>query len=190
VSFKGGHEWILESDASGWDLRYLHSPSYRYAVGPYWIQKAKKSRVGLQVSWLVHRGQWDQAQSNVYVWAGAGGASHSKAMKSAYPVGTQLDFETRRFYSAWMSEWVMRPGDRPQQKHKARAGFAPYLAGDGELNTWGILEVSTAEDPWWGESRGWKTEVTPLVRFYFKNVLWEMGISQFGNFKLNWMMHL
>ena len=180
---------IFESRSHGWDFRFLHSPSPHWAVGPYWIQSRSHYDTGLQASWLVHRGHFDSAQSNLYLWIGSGGVRlRSERVRGAALAGLQADFETRDFYTAWMSEWGFRATDRPRFEHKARIGLAPYRGDDSKLNTWFIFESSYGQNPWWAESAKWK--LTPMLRFYYQNVLWELGVSNHGELRWNWMVHL
>lgn len=95
-----------------------------------------------------------------------------------------------------------------------RIGFAPYIAGMDTLQTWFVLMFQASADgtsdedvqdylkeskqrgfPYqtvlimdkFGVGINWK--ITPLLRFFYKNVLWEIGSSLQNDFYLTLMVH-
>ena len=84
-----------------------------------------------------------------------------------------------------------------------RLGMAPYVGGMDELQTWLIVQLD-ARPPYYYRSEAEPLdlvaarsyalppnllEVTPLMRFFYKNVLWEMGASIRGQFFTSLMLH-
>ena len=69
-------------------------------------------------------------------------------------------------------------------KYNFRIGFAPYVAGMNALQTWMIVQLS-----YFQESKD-QLIVTPLMRFFYRNALWEIGANLEGNFFLSLMTHI
>jgi hypothetical protein len=57
----------------------------------------------------------------------------------------------------------------PLHNTKLRLGFAPYLAEFDELSFWLILEDRKSTE---------QSSVFPILRFYYRNALWEVGGTQ------------
>ena len=63
--------------------------------------------------------------------------------------------------------------------YSLRVGHAPYLAEYDELNIWLMLQYMN-------HPRGLNRHMTtPIVRMFYKNVLWELGVSTDGTFIIN-----
>ena len=61
------------------------------------------------------------------------------------------------------------------------SGFAPYLADFDELNSWVLLRVRT--------NISFHNPLTIImIRFFYRNFLWEMGQDFNGNTHLNFMV--
>ena len=65
---------------------------------------------------------------------------------------------------------------------KLRLGFAPFLADYSDLNVWFVTQFTKHNDE--------TTETTQYMRFYMKNVLWEVGADFNGGFSFNFMIHI
>jgi hypothetical protein len=66
---------------------------------------------------------------------------------------------------------------------QARVGFSPKMADFKDLQTWVMLQGMYTPDV------DRKVMLTPLLRFFYHNVLWEMGSSTRGEWMLNFMVH-
>ncbi|MEI8025020.1 MAG: hypothetical protein WCI18_01610 [Pseudomonadota bacterium] len=134
------------------------------------------------VSYLVLRENEDRQQTNVYLTAGGGRITSSNSKPQTVPAGIlalDVDTETRTFYSALRYEVTRAKDERLYAYSRARLGFAPYSAAVGGLHTWVLIQADY--DKWQSHS-----EVTPMLRFFFQNMLWETGVSLRGSFQFNW----
>lgn len=132
---------------------------------------------------LLKRWNGEESQGNIYLLTGVGGYSNKNDREGAGKAGVQVDYETRRIYLwaeylRWFSESI------ETDMYIARVGYAPFLAGYNDLNVWVILQADYNRD-----MRAY-TQVTPMLRFYYKNILWEIGSSVRGNFYGQFMVHL
>jgi hypothetical protein len=132
---------------------------------------------------LLKRWNKEDAQANIYLITGAGGLFRGERGEAAGKAGLQADYETRRFYTfAQYTSWFAKSMD--SQWALYRIGFAPFVAGYNELNIWVILQTDYNKD------MHKNLQVTPMLRFYYKNILWEFGSSTKGNFFGQFMVHL
>lgn len=134
------------------------------------------------LAWLAKRVNGRGFQANAYL---IGGPAFYRDNSSA-DTGTwwtfQTDAESRRFYGMLAFDQWWSPDRFTRNEYAGRLGFAPYLAGFNDLNTWLVLE--TVYNP--RASR--TTTLKPLVRFFYHNCLLELGStlqgSAFGNFSV------
>jgi hypothetical protein len=191
VSFQGAWSFINESTDKTRTM--MGTYSYRYWLAPSMTyQSIKKDKNSLDkkefyipgVNILLHRFNRPTSQGNIYLSAGYGlEAIEGKTTQGAGKVDLDVDWEDRKYYVASQYSRVIREGSAQDvQIKKFRAGFAPYLGDFKELNTWFILQFKQMDnDP---------IETTPMLRFYYKNVLWEVGSSLNGSWLFNFMLHL
>lgn len=127
--------------------------------------------------------RWNQLESQGNVYFSIGGGEEVKRKIVGY-ASVDLDWESRDYYVSHKTEIVARQGGNKNfLRSKVRAGFAPYRGGFEELNTWIITEVEKESD-----SKK-EYDATPFVRFYYRNILTEAGVSLNGEYKFNFMVH-
>lgn len=145
---------------------------------------------GLGVNALLKRWNRPTSQGNFYVSL-AQGREFTDGLKerNVTKADIDLDWEDRRYYVAAGYTRFFRESDsrslmgiKDIQLKKFRLGFAPYLGEFTELNTWFIVEAM--------QTNNQTIEVTPMLRFYYRNVLWEVGSSLRGSWMFNFMIHL
>ena len=92
------------------------------------------------------------------------------------------DWESRKIYTAGsvMSYFY---DNKELQKYSYRIGFAPYVAGMNTLQAWMILKFD------YFQANKRNIDITPMMRFFYKNVLWEVGASTGGDYFLTLMTH-
>ena len=139
----------------------------------------------MQANALLKRWNFPDSQGNVYFGAAVGDRGHS-----LYKF--DIDWEDRRYYIAAAHEQAYRDadnsvsvgGDRAWDMSKLRLGYAPYVAESGQLHTWFMLQYSR-------NSLAPKPDaLTPLMRIFYQNVLFEIGSSFRGDAYLTLMTHL
>lgn len=189
VAFKGA--WGImayhQPDAINWQLAY--SATSRLAFGADYLRDAMSGperHFGYgRLNLLLKRWNGDDYQANVYAYGGAGAAIEPGATRLAALAGGEADYETRKIYfSAKAMALFVRDGD-DMVAYAARAGIAPYVGEAGDLHTWLIAQAlyypSATSEP---------VRVGPVLRFFYHNVLWELGVSVRGTWSFNFMVHL
>lgn len=128
-------------------------------------------------------------QTNLYLGVGIGGllnhdvrAEKVNKAQVASALFVDADTETRAWYGAFRLEKV-RGGDQDLSYFRLRGGVAPFLAEFSSLHTWIILQADY--DLWRKQGK-----LSPMLRFFFQNVLWELGSSLNGAFQFNWTVEL
>ncbi len=128
------------------------------------------------------------------------------------------DWESRRLYTAGniMLRGYSKTAEDLSGDFNYRIGFAPYVAGMDTLQTWFVLMFQVSafgtinkgvrdallRESTEGEITDFSTirvmdqsalelnwKITPLLRFFYKNVLWEIGSSLQSDFYLTLMVH-
>ena len=133
--------------------------------------------------------RWNQmgAQANIYTITGFGynlsSMNHSSATSNAFGyLGLQVDYETTRIYTA-LSGFTLGFADDHPFGARYRFGIAPYLAKYNDLQIWVIGQLDYMSDM--------KTQpvFTPMLRFFYRTVLWETGVSLNGTYWFQMMAH-
>lgn len=131
------------------------------------------------LTWLVQRWNTRTRQANLYA---LGGPAFYRGTGTSFDGGwfsAQADAESRRWYGMAKSAIWWAPGQFTRREYAARVGWAPWLAGFNDLNTWFMLEAGYKP----GADR--TTTLRPLVRFYTRTVLVELGSNLQGDPFLN-----
>lgn len=172
------------------DNHLMYSWSPRWASGAnHWRltrNEANTEFAFAKTNHLLYRNNGEDSQGNVYLHAGLGVADseiEEKRTSVAYMSGVELDWETRKLYTSAKYYSFNSPKTTDLSMAQARVGFAPYEAEFDQLQTWFMLQamyLPKVEE---------QVMLTPLLRFFYKNVLWEVGSSTRGDWMLNLMVH-
>ena len=96
-----------------------------------------------------------------------------------------VDWESRKYYTALSASVdFIRGDDSSLYQLMYRVGMAPYIGKMKELQSWVVLQMDYAQ---YGDEASF--EVTPMMRFFYRNTLWELGSSLSGDFFLTIMLH-
>ena len=100
-------------------------------------------------------------------------------------VGLQTDYETQKIYTAANVIGFPSVNDMSDTPYMARYrfGIAPYIAKYDEFQIWVVGQVeympTMQETP----------IVTPMLRYFYRTVLWETGVSLDGTYWFQMMAH-
>lgn len=188
VSFKGGHQFETSVSESMRMASLYRSYTARQAYGAQWMHLdgygMDKHAVSLQHNWLGKRWFLPDAQANFYYGLGLGYSSSAPSGRDSLlgNAFVQLDYETRRIYTAWKTHFMADEADTVVL-HSAAVGFAPYLAEYEELNTWLLLRAEYAD----GFAE--ELELIPTLRFFYHHYFWEVGMDMEGRARAMFMVH-
>lgn len=190
VTYQGGYMFTAEnqSDSVAWQLAY--SPRPFLAVGVEYMfdrmNGATQARETLlaRSNYLLKRWNESDSQANIYLFGGLGGVRVSSSNKMAWLAGAETDWESRIFYLSLRGQMVDASQLAAQRFGQLRIGMAPYLTDFESLHSWFIVQAQ-----YWPDALDEKLRVGPILRFYLKNVLWELGVSARGSWTFNTMIH-
>ncbi|MBY0516926.1 MAG: hypothetical protein K2P81_08465 [Bacteriovoracaceae bacterium] len=172
------------------DNQLMYSWSNRWASGlNHWRFTKDESNTDLaflKTNYLLYRYNGEFSQGNIYVHGGFGVADseiEKRQTNEAYMTGVEMDWETRTLYTSWKYYYFTSPKVTDISMTQARIGFSPYEAGFDQLQSWFMVQVMYMPDV---EK---EAIITPLLRFFYKNVLWEIGSSTRAEWMLNIMVH-
>lgn len=169
----------------------LYSPKWWMGAGAV-VETVDQERVysSAQVGFLLKRWNWEDAQANIYFIGGAG--YYTNRVNGAViddggfsRVGTQWDYETRRVYvnARYIERRSFDGFEELDNLVDVAVGFAPYAGNYEDLNTWVILRYMDGRDMQ-------ESMISPTLRFFYRNYLWEVAMSTRGEPQMNFMIHL
>lgn len=181
VGVMGYHSKDMTDLELNYSVRHWFAPSVqalRFTEGTNqpdaWLGKA---------NFLLYRRNGEASQLNVYGRLG-GGYARLNGGGGAYSAGFTADAENRQLYFLAQADTLRRGSDTLATFWKARVGFAPYVTGFEQLHTWLVLEANQKS---LGEKR---VNLVPTLRFFYQNVLWEVGSTLSGDLHLNYIIHI
>lgn len=169
-------------------LLYTFSPRWATGVNHWRFTKNKQNtELGLvRLNHLLWRRNAEDSQANIYLLAGAGMMDSEigrRDTREAFMGGVEADWETRTLYTALKYYHFTSPALADLSMAQARIGFSPFESGFEHLQSWFMVQAMAMPEV---ES---KIILTPMLRFFYKNVLWEFGSSTRGEWMLNLMVH-
>ncbi len=176
VMYQGG--WALNStNMSQYSNNYaLYSFTNRFAAG-FEHDRFDKINLGiLKVNSLLWRDNGEDHQANVYLHSGIGFQDERK--NPLVNFGLEGDWENRTLYTS-----LKHMQFENFSVSQGRVGISPAKAPFENLQTWFMVQamvIHNVED---------RVMITPMLRFFYQNVLWEMGSSTRGDWMLNLMVH-
>jgi len=183
TTYEGGFSIMSEMNKKTKEISLIYSPKYWLGAGLVFI-KAPESPYLLssQLGWLIKRWNLPSAQGNFYSFAGLGSTLTNNS-RLIYRLGIQLDYETRRIYTfmKYAEHRFFSNNEEIQDELNLAVGLAPYLADFDELNSWLIFKMVMTD-------RFNQIKYMALIRFFYKNFLWEIGQSFNGDSQFNFML--
>jgi len=175
-----------QADMLDWQLLYTFHPKLSLGVDFIRDTMEPQERNFLipRVSWLVRRWNETDSQANIYVYGGVGVAHKGDLTAPAVEGGVEMDYETRSLYFSGKAQIIAARNFNTLAVYQLRAGFAPYVGEANELHSWIIAQAQYL--PYAPEN---SLRVGPVLRMFYKNVLWELGVSTKGNWNFNFMVH-
>lgn len=175
VSFKGSIIWDSQWNDTWNEWSLAASLSSRIALGLKHFSEMNGGQwndwAWLQVNALIGRQNGEDYQFNFYAGMGYWG---DKVLPFI-----QIDGETRRWYL--MGDYQLLPmGSLMGFMSRQRVGVAPFLSEFDEWAAWWIIENLSSQG---------QAEIRQILRFFYKNLLYELGAGEKGNWVFNFMIH-
>ena len=190
VGFKDAVGVMSYNSAKMSELTLAYSLSHRFALATTYLRDSKSEFYIPRANLLVKRWNESDSQANFYLSAGAGIEKYGLKSEGARLGQIILDWESRKYYTSIDHLYIQRDNDSnpliplSDYNHtKLRLGFAPFLADYEDLNIWFITQFDKHNDEK-------QIDATQFLRFYQKNVLWEIGAGFNGSLAFNFMIHL
>lgn len=187
VSWKGSVGIMPEISGSRRELEVNYSIASNYAVGLHSIMIDYKEDTAKFIlpkfNYRLLRFNQPGSQTNLYLSTGIGGVRYKEEDSTVVIGALQADYETRRIYALLAGETLQSDSKIDLNRIRYRLGFAPYLTDFSGFHTWLIGQVEYTpelKDQW---------TVTPLVRFFYRNYLIEIGSSTRGKLSLSGIIH-
>jgi hypothetical protein len=190
TSYKGALGVMSYNSAKMNELLLTYSFSPRFAVAGTYLRDSKSEFYIPRLNFLAKRWNNSDSQANFYLSGGSGIEKFNSKSTPAHLGEVVLDWENRQYYTYIDHIYIKRDNqDNPMiplqdyNHTKLRLGMAPFLADYEELNIWLIAQFEKHNDEK-------QIDATQFVRFYRKNMLWEVGAGFDGSLAFNFMVHL
>lgn len=190
VSYQNGVGIMSYNSPKMNELLLTYSFTPRFAIAHTYLRDSKSEFYIPRVNFLVKRWNNSDSQANIYFSAGSGVEKFESVNRSAHLGEAVLDWESRKYYTYIQHLYINRDKSvnpmlplRNYNYTKLRLGFAPFLADYEDLNIWLITQFSK-------KNENQQIEAMQFLRFYRKNVLWEIGAGFDGSLAFNFMIHL
>ena len=189
TSYKGATGVMSYNTPKMTEILLTYSLQHNFAISTTYLQDSNSKFYVPRLNYLVQRWNNEDSQGNFYLSAGAGLEDYAGKKYGVRLAELVADWESREYYIYLDHIYLNRDNEQNNnllQKHynhtKFRVGTAPFLADYEELNVWLILQAEKhLDEP--------QIDLTQFLRFYVKNVLWEVGAGLNGNWAFNYMIH-
>ena len=195
VIYKDG--WVywatLTSYSNKQRISYTVHPRFAIEInteGSFHTKKNPYRDYKIGINTLLKRWYLNNSQGNIYLSFHGGFYYKDKIFEnSGYVLHPQieLDWESRKLYTALrVSMAHFEHVDHPSIYHiMYRIGVAPYIVGMKKLQTWFVFQLN------YTNSQNLEKEYlfTPLLRFFYRNTLWETGVNLNGSIFFTLMLH-
>jgi hypothetical protein len=185
LSYVGGTMVMQENDETGHTLSIDYTFMSTEAVGLYIKQDENGKEILMispQINTLIKRWNLPDGQGNIFNMSGVGVAHYRDNTQPAAWTAFLVDYESRRLFLSYEPRLVWDGDIEKSAWQRARIGVAPYLANYSDLNTWIMLQVD--HHP----AKHDHVVVTPLLRFFYKTYLFEVGYSSDQHVMVNWIV--
>ena len=185
VIYKGGAVYQGTFMPMMHKMRVGYSLNSKFAVvaNSNWFQEAGNYQdYTFGVNALLKRWLANDSQANVYTGFHAGQYKDDQGDGNVLSPFLMADWESRDHYTVFQTKGYIYD-DQSNFDYTFRYGFAPFRAGMRDLQTWLILQA------YYYKPQSSKLLVTPMIRFFYRNVLWEVGYSTRGQSYLTLMIH-
>ncbi len=186
ITYTGGQVLVAEAQADQWQARYTYSHSFRHSTSVGYVRMDELRNTGeldlgyVRAAWLARRWNQPTSQGNLFIWGGLGYANTDLGSGVGRHIGFQADWETRRIYTAAVSELHDGSGWR-HRNDTVSLGVAPFehdfertavwLVGKG-MRTTGMIDdkpkaalVLRLFNPSWWLEAGVDSNGKPLAFF-------------------------
>ncbi|MCB0391630.1 MAG: hypothetical protein KDD58_10070, partial [Bdellovibrionales bacterium] len=170
-------------------IQLNYSWKYWWATGLHYIRQpdptTKKEATLASLNFLIYRWNTKDLQANIYTVLG-GGESHFTGQQEnvGYAMG-QFDIEDRNYYFLAKHLQMGHSPITHLRQTVFRGGFSPYIDPFDGFHTWLILE--------WRKTEVLNAKVgeglIPFLRFFYRNILFEVGYSLDGQALFNYITH-
>lgn len=187
TSYKGGFSVMT------WNQPFLNDTMLTYTFARNAAVAARHMRMDMpdgemqvhlgQFNWLAKRWNEKAYQANIYLFGGVGAQEFEGNTGFVTMPGIEADIEDRRLYFSGKFQTLLPRFGPNVYQTQIRTGISAYESEFDEISAWLITSFQ------WEPQLTRQVVVTPMARFFYKNVLWEVGSSIKGDWMLNFMFH-
>ena len=188
VSFKGSTGIMGHHSSNLTHNQLNYSFRHWFATGIHHIRRSDTQNAKAtfaSTNFLLKRWNGSGHQANIYMVLGIGNSSLAGTSETSGMSLLQFDIEDRDYYFLIKSLGVFRKENTDFQQTVVRVGITPYVENFNGIHSWLILEWQNSKFS--GENN--ISDLTPFLRIFHRNLLFEIGQSFDGVTKFNYITH-
>ena len=166
-----------------------YSFKYWFAVGAHHFEvpnvRPDQFANFASANFLLKRWNGPNYQANIYGVLGVGHSKLRQNSEGAMLTKLQFDIEDRQYYFLTSYSQINSESQTELRDTVVRLGVAPYVGKYDDIHSWIILEYRNNEI---GNQSPFD-DVTPFLRVFYKNLLFEFGQSFNGLTRFNYIAH-
>ncbi len=177
----------------GWNQSFMTDQWITYSLNHKMAVAARTMRIqtkdegsqfyyGPQFDYLLKRWNELNSQANIYVYGSYGVLHGNQSSRAAGLLGIEADAESRVHYVSVKYE-RMESEFSKMDRYEARMGVAPYEAEFDEIASWFMIQYQ------YHPMLVRQYAITPLLRLFYRSVMFEGGVSTDGDWMMNFMFH-
>jgi len=167
-------------------LNYSFKHWFAVGVHHFRMPELETSASFVSTNFLLKRWNGKALQANIYTSIGYGISDISGNNEDSALGAIQFDIEDRDYYFLTKHTIIANEADIDMQQTVVRLGFSPYVDDYDGIHSWLILEWQSMDSL--GDND--ITDLTPFLRIFYRNFLFEIGQSFDGLTKFNFITHL
>ncbi len=170
------------------DFQVSYSFTHKFGLGVDYghdtMEGPERNWAIARLNYLLKRWNGPDYQGNIYLSAGGGVGTKTNVTRPAIFGAVEADYETREIYFSGKASVTAAKDFQTFSYYQLRAGVAPYKADFEGFHSWIILQSQ-----YFPNAASDRLRVGPLLRFFYRNVLWEVGVTTKSSWIFNFMIH-
>ena len=182
VGIMGYHSPVLAHNQLNYSFQHW------FALGVHHIRRPmiKNSHATLATgNFLLKRWNGSGLQANIYGLIGGGTSELAGPAQGVGLAGLQFDIENRDYYFLAKHQQIFNEDRNEMRTTVVRAGLTPYVGQFEDLHSWFILEWQSNKFA----DQTYVDDLTPYLRLFYQNLLFEIGQSFNGITRFNYIVH-
>ncbi len=183
IGIMGHHAPIMTHNQVNYSFKHWFAAGVHHFRRPNLLQPTHATLAS--ANFLLKRWNGSNYQANIYGVIGAGQSELSGRPEGVGMGILQFDIEDREYYFLARHLEIHNDQRAEYRQSVVRVGLAPYQGRFDDIHSWLILEWQNNDFV----GTGPQSDITPYLRLFYQNLLFEIGQSFRGITRFNYIVH-